>query len=140
MIRRNPRRKNWVTIDQDVVRDTRLSWKARGLLAYILSQKDDWEISVRQLVKASPRDKETALRSAFKELLDAGYAKLEFVRNGGNSRAAGKRYSIDEDPDHDQETSEIQETCTSEDSEIEVFSSSEFLNFRNSEVQKTCTL
>jgi hypothetical protein len=139
MIRRNPRRKHWVTIDQEVVRDKRLSWKARGLLAYLLSMDDDWEISVRKLIQESPHDKETALRSAFKELLDTGYARLEFTRNDTNSRASGKRYVIDEMSDRPEGFSEVQKTTISEDSEVQVFSSTEILKYRNSEVQKTCT-
>ena len=140
MVRRNPRRVHFVIIDRDVVRDTRLSWKARGLLAYLLSQDDNWEISLRQLVKASPGDKETSLRSAFKELVKTGYAKLVFTRNTENSRATGKRYVIDEAPHIPEQDSEVQETSTSEISDMQVFSSSEILNDRTDEVQKTCMI
>jgi hypothetical protein len=42
-------RKRWVTIDQRAIEDARLSWAARGLLVYLLSKPDDWQVRVKDL-------------------------------------------------------------------------------------------
>ncbi|MFW2440514.1 MAG: hypothetical protein ACN4GR_14220 [Arenicellales bacterium] len=49
---RATRRDRYVTIEQHVIEDARLSWAARGLLAYLLSKPDDWKV----LVKTIPTD------------------------------------------------------------------------------------
>jgi hypothetical protein len=43
---RAPRRYRFVTINQDAVEDSRLSWAARGLLGYLLSRPDDWKVLI----------------------------------------------------------------------------------------------
>jgi hypothetical protein len=44
-------RKRWVTIDQRTIEDSRLPWAARGLLVYLLSKPDDWQVRVKDLQK-----------------------------------------------------------------------------------------
>ena len=46
---RAPRRYRFVTINQDAVEDSRLSWAARGLLGYLLSRPDDWKVLIKDL-------------------------------------------------------------------------------------------
>jgi hypothetical protein len=65
----------YVQLDKRIVEDDRLSWKAKGLLAYLLSRPDQWEVRIQDLVKRST-DKEYAVRSALKELTELGYAEM----------------------------------------------------------------
>lgn len=68
----------WVPISNDAVRDHRLSWRARGLLAELLSYPDGWDTTVEKLVaqakreggKAEGRD---AMLKAMAELKKTGY-------------------------------------------------------------------
>ena len=78
MIRRAPRRDRWVTIDNDTIRDERLSWKARGLLAYLLSMPDNWTARTTDLARRGPEG-EHAVRAGLKELETAGYLTREKV-------------------------------------------------------------
>lgn len=55
--------------------DTRLSWKARGILWYLLDKPDDWEVIVEDLINKSEVDGETVVRNALKELQQKGYIK-----------------------------------------------------------------
>lgn len=72
----------WVPIANDAARDHRLSWRARGLLAELLSYPDGWDVNVDSLVakarreggKAEGRD---AMLKAVKELKDAGYVTYQ---------------------------------------------------------------
>jgi hypothetical protein len=45
------RRHRFVILDQRAVEDSRLSWVARGLLAYLLSRPDDWRVPINDLRK-----------------------------------------------------------------------------------------
>jgi hypothetical protein len=82
IIRVEKRADPYVRIDKVPLEDARLSWKARGLLAYLLSKPDKWEIVVAYLVKQAP-DGETSLRAGLKELMDAGYIERRQVRENG---------------------------------------------------------
>lgn len=108
MIYRKPRTHSYAQIDNAVLRDPALSWKARGLLAYLLSLPDDWEVSFKHLALQSPKDTKNGLRSAFKELTTIGYARLEYRRSSDGSRASGKRYSISEEPFSESQNPDVQ--------------------------------
>lgn len=56
-----------------------LSWKAKGILAYLESRPDGWDFSING-VKAASRDGRLSLDSGIQELKDAGY--LEIRRDG----------------------------------------------------------
>jgi len=68
-------------IDRDVFQNDELSWKAKGLLGYLLSRPDDWVVRMTDLVKQST-DGMAAVRSAVKELEDARYMVRTRTQNG----------------------------------------------------------
>jgi hypothetical protein len=72
MIIRNPNRERYVIISKVGLEDDRLSWKARGLLAYLLSKPDNWEVMQAHLVKQGP-DGTASVRAGLNELKEAGY-------------------------------------------------------------------
>ena len=43
----------YVMIDKRPLENPSLSWKAKGVLAYLLSRPDDWEIILGDLIKRS---------------------------------------------------------------------------------------
>lgn len=59
--------------------DEKLTWEARGLLAYLFAKPDDWEIRVDDLIRSGPC-KEEKLRRVLKELEEHGYAHREKKR------------------------------------------------------------
>lgn len=59
-------------VPNHVVRDVRLSWKARGLLVWLLSMPDHWRTSSMALAKQGPDGRE-AVRTGLSELAAAGY-------------------------------------------------------------------
>lgn len=73
---------NFTIISNNWLRDERLSFKARGLLAYIESHSVEWQITVSWLVKHSVEGKE-AIRSAIAELELHGYLIREQENTGG---------------------------------------------------------
>lgn len=70
--RRRKRKSDFVMIQNSMFEDNRLSWKAKGLLGYLLTKPDNWTVRVTDLVKHST-DGEKAVRSAIKELKTYGY-------------------------------------------------------------------
>jgi len=60
-----------------VAEDDRLSWSARGLLLYLLSKPDSWQVSVQQLQNVTARSSKKTGRDGIyiiiSELIEAGY-------------------------------------------------------------------
>lgn len=82
-------------VPKSVLDDEHLSWKAKGILSYLLGKPPGWKVRVNDLVKHST-DGEAAVRSALKELRQLGYAKLEKEREGG--RIMGWVWQISDTP------------------------------------------
>lgn len=83
MIERAPRPNNqFLLIRNDVARDGRLSYRASGVLADILSRPDNWKTSAERLAAARP-DKEgvKAIRTVLRELEECGYLRRRRVRD-----------------------------------------------------------
>jgi len=73
----------FVMMDKRPIENDNLSWKAKGLLSYLLSRPDDWTVRMGDLVKRST-DGEYATRAAIKELIEAGH----LVRKQGRTEGA----------------------------------------------------
>lgn len=78
MIRRTPSaiRSNYTVLPNAVLNDPRLSWEARGMLAYLLSKPDHWKVIVKALVKET-KAKRDAVYRILNEIEDAGYITRE---------------------------------------------------------------
>lgn len=72
--------RGFTIVDNDVIRDNRLSLKARALLMLILSFPDDWRTDNRSLARMC-KEGETAIRSALRELRETGYMVQEKRRD-----------------------------------------------------------
>jgi hypothetical protein len=95
IVRISKRDNPFVIIDKRALEDSRMSWKAKGLLAYLLTLPDDWTIRLAHLQKQSS-DGMFALRSAMQELIDLGYAEIHEERENG--KFAGSSYTVYESP------------------------------------------
>lgn len=67
VIRVKKRPSNFVMMDKTFLEDDRLSYKAKGLLAYLLSKPDDWKVIVGNLVNSS-KDGKASVYAGLKEL------------------------------------------------------------------------
>lgn len=87
----------WVTADTVWVKDSTLSAKARGILIYLLSLPDDWDLHIAELVTHFT-DGEKSIRAGMKELTDKGYVFVIPRRDSDNRKFVGNDYVIMEDP------------------------------------------
>lgn len=70
---------NFVAIDNRILEDPDLSWKAKGLLSYLLSRPDNWQVRVSDLVNRSTTGRD-GIYSILKELKALGYARYATAR------------------------------------------------------------
>lgn len=75
------KRNGFTIINNGVLNNTQLSWKAKGLFAYLWSQSDSWNFYEVEVLKHST-DGKASLKAGLKELESAGYLKRYRVRDG----------------------------------------------------------
>jgi len=110
MIIRTPKNKEnpYSVINNYGLRDPELSWKAKGLLAYLLSLPDDWRVRPRELAKHAKARKAQnskkaaksgvkAVYSGIHELMEAGYIKRILLRDA-TQRFQNVEYQVFEYP------------------------------------------
>ena len=68
------KRSGFTIINNGVLNNTQLSWKAKGLFAYLWSQSDSWDFYEVEVLKHST-DGRASLRAGLKELEEHGYLK-----------------------------------------------------------------
>lgn len=72
-IRRGKMDSHFTILSNEVLRDSRLSYKARGLLAYMLSFSEDWIFYNKKLTDDSEKDGRESVNTGLKELKKYGY-------------------------------------------------------------------
>lgn len=87
---------NYSVISNVHLQDNNLSWKAKGLLSYLLSKPNDWTIYLKHLAKQS-KDGTDSTRTALNELIESGYISKEYARNE-KGHIIGRDYIVRENP------------------------------------------
>lgn len=82
---RSTHKKNYTVLNNDIINTPDLSWKAKGVLIYLLSKPTDWKTRLTDIVKHAKDGKEAA-QSAIAELKKAGYLKKVMVRDESTGR------------------------------------------------------
>ena len=80
MIRRSKRTRNFTTVDNAVISDTRLSWGASGLLIYLLSMPDNWVANRDHLASLGKGGRDN-VATLLRELTTTGYLVREKHRD-----------------------------------------------------------
>ena len=88
--------KDFSVVSNEILRDTRLSIKARFLLVFCLSLSDTWEYNIKGLAKVIGAGTE-AVSSGLKELEEYGYLTRQRVRDE-NGRLKNTEYILREKP------------------------------------------
>jgi len=93
--------KDYTTICNRIFKDRRLSLKAKGLLAMLLSFSDSWKLSINGL-DAILKEGKASIRTTMNELIKNGYVEREQVRKEG--MFIGVNYIVFESPKCDNPT------------------------------------
>lgn len=93
---------SFTQIPNDWLRDSRLTLKARGLLALLLSHSEGWSLTIKSLTYQNPEGSH-AIREAIYELEELGYLSREQENEGGKF---GESIWVTKDPSCDFPTSE----------------------------------
>lgn len=72
--------RNYTTIHNEFLKRKDISWKAKGIMTYLLSLPDDWVVNLDE-IKRNATDGESSFRSGWKELVSAGYVNRQPVRD-----------------------------------------------------------
>ena len=83
-IRRTKRTGNFTTVRNEYLQDVNLSWKAKGLITYIMSLPPDWQLNLSDLKKRS-KDGRDATAAGLRELITNGYCQRYKIRSDGGT-------------------------------------------------------
>lgn len=89
---------HYTVIDNTILEDTSITWKAKGLFAYLWSQSDNWNFYEKEVVKHSA-DGISGLRSGLNELEKHGYLLRKRRREKGQVKES--IWSLSESPNLD---------------------------------------
>jgi len=81
IIHRSRHTQQYVVVPNAIARNTRLSFRARGLLVMLLSLPPEWHVTTDQLAEDNP-DSRTAVRAAMRELRESGYVEVHREQSG----------------------------------------------------------
>ena len=85
IIRVKRRPSSFVTMDKGFLENAALSWKAKGILAYLLSKPDNWKVVVGDVIKHAT-DGKAAVYNGLAELSRHGYYEKIPIRDGAGQR------------------------------------------------------
>lgn len=77
---KNAKRGRFTTISNVPLNDPDISFRAKGILSYLVGKPEDWSIRLADLTKHST-DGPHSVRSALKELREKGYLKVVQIRD-----------------------------------------------------------
>ena len=87
--------KDYTTICNRIFKDRRLSLKAKGLLAMLLSFSDSWNLTIKGL-EVILKEGRTSIRSTMSELIETGYVERQQIRK--DNKFVGVDYIVFESP------------------------------------------
>lgn len=85
----------YLMVNKQAIHDPNLSAKATGILIYLLSRPDDWDVYENEIAK-NFKDGRDSIRSGLKELIDSGYLTRTRLRDEGKFK--GYEYEVHELP------------------------------------------
>jgi len=88
---------NFTLVPNHILDNKELSFRAKGLYAYLRSKPEDWEFRVQNIVKFSNEGRD-AIQKALKELEKAGYVRRVANRCSENGQFKGMLWYIYENP------------------------------------------
>ena len=86
------RKNNFTAVNNDFIRDEKLSWKAKGIIIYVMSLPEGWKLHLAELSKHS-KDGRDSTNNGIRELIENGYCSRRELRDS-RGMFAGYEYTI----------------------------------------------
>lgn len=111
-------RPKFTTIDRRPINDDRLSFRARGVLIWLLDKPDDWTIKAEAIAMRGAEGRD-AIRATLKELQECGYLIAEKYRgDDGKWHSGATLFELPQDSgDNDPTRADFQRWLTNADSQ-----------------------
>jgi len=93
-------------MDKGFLENSDLSWKAKGILAYLLSKPDNWKVVIKDLVN-NAKDGKSAVYSGLTELKTHGHYEKKPIRDKDNRRILHWEGTISELPTVSRENGDV---------------------------------
>ena len=138
---RSEKENNFVMLDKSFLYDARLSHKAKGILVYVLSKPDSWNVTVADIMNCCT-DSQFAIYSGLRELKKYGYYDRKPIRDKKTGRIIAYEnivYEISKSvPEQEEnETSDIQKEPEQENKQAqELEADLQNNDFRNKDNEK----
>lgn len=97
-------RSNFTTLPNELIRDPQISWKALGILVFVLSLPDNFRLRLSHLSKQKTSGRD-ATRTGIKELQVAGYLCIQRER-GERGKFSHTTWLVSDQPDFSYPTSD----------------------------------
>lgn len=100
IFKKHNKKRNYTVLDNELINDKCLSFRALGVLTYLLSKPETWEAKIPDLTSRPRKEGVNAIKTALKELRNAKYVILrrgEFKDSNGE-RKLGSWYDVYEEP------------------------------------------
>jgi len=86
----------FTTIRNEAIKNKNLSWKAKGILVFLISLPEDWKIYISEL-QTHAKDGRDATNKGIDELIKAGYVVRNRIHNSENGRFEGYEYDVSDE-------------------------------------------
>lgn len=90
---KNKIRANYTQVPNEILTDDSLSWKAKGILTFLMGKTDEQDLQMDEIMKNST-DGMDSLKSGIKELEQKGYLHRERIFDKENGRTLGLLWEI----------------------------------------------
>jgi DnaD/phage-associated family protein len=95
-LKKHKKKNPFLQISRDIINDSRLSWKAKGLLTYLLDQSDSWQFYESEICSHG-KDGRTSVATGLQELERYGYLTRDWIRDD-HGRYIGRVWEVYEEP------------------------------------------
>lgn len=87
---------HFIILDKDMVdNDISISYKAKGILAYLMGRPETWQPNLEEIAKHA-NDKIGSIKSGIQELKQAGYVQITRIRDDKSKKWIGWEWYVDD--------------------------------------------
>jgi hypothetical protein len=95
VLRIHKKENNFLILDKECLNNSKLSWAAKGLHAYLMGMASGWKVQVKHLQNQASNGRD-AVRNYLSELEESGYIVKEWIRDAVTGKFTNLEYVVHE--------------------------------------------